>query len=225
MFWVDLTFEWYDDDMVFRVLIFIFLFRTNVKKEYLYESSCAFVMIIFSKVLFWKLLDHTYVQRSFSRIARRMKNSILKEILQSKILQTCIKIRANTSIKTWENIMKENQQRRLENYHLQNNTTPHFKEQCTKVDNISFIVKRLFSCQTNIVFQSTWHFEELLPPLIYILTFWLLIFYGFWRSFSASTPFLLTPVKFWWRKFSNLVNMFLLCLTIHEPFFKNNSWC
>ena len=51
--------------------------------------------------------------------------------------------------------MKENQQRRLENYHLQNNTTPHFKEHCTKVDNISFIVKRLFSCQTNIVFQST----------------------------------------------------------------------
>ena len=36
---VDLTFEWYEYAMVFRVFIFIFLFRTNFRKWYLDESD------------------------------------------------------------------------------------------------------------------------------------------------------------------------------------------
>ena len=55
MFWVDLTFEWYEDAMVFRVLIFIFLFRTNGKKEHFDENEFYTVMVVFSKVPFWKL--------------------------------------------------------------------------------------------------------------------------------------------------------------------------
>ena len=39
IFWVDLTFEWYEDAMVFYVFIFIFLLRTNIKKRYLNESD------------------------------------------------------------------------------------------------------------------------------------------------------------------------------------------
>ena len=36
MFWADLTFEWYEDAIVFSLFIFFFfLFRTGVKKGYL----------------------------------------------------------------------------------------------------------------------------------------------------------------------------------------------
>ena len=39
MFQVELNFEWYEDTMVFRVFIFIFMFRTNGKKVYLDEKN------------------------------------------------------------------------------------------------------------------------------------------------------------------------------------------
>ena len=38
MSWVDLTFESYEDAMIFRI-IFILLFRTNGKKEHLDEND------------------------------------------------------------------------------------------------------------------------------------------------------------------------------------------
>ena len=37
--WVEQTFEWYEGAMIFRIFIFIFLFRTNCKKEHLNESD------------------------------------------------------------------------------------------------------------------------------------------------------------------------------------------
>ena len=61
MSWAVLTFEWYEDAMVFRIFIFIFLFRTNGKKGHLNESEFHHCSGNFSKVLFWKLLDHSYV--------------------------------------------------------------------------------------------------------------------------------------------------------------------
>ena len=77
--------------------------------------------------------------------------------------------------------------------------TPFFKERYTKMDDISLIVIRFFFTQTNLVFKSK-------PMFIYIadnffhsfINFWLLIFYGFWSSSSASTSFLQKPVKLWW---------------------------
>ena len=39
LFCVDLTFEWYEDVIVFRVFIFIFLFRTSGKKGHLDEND------------------------------------------------------------------------------------------------------------------------------------------------------------------------------------------
>ena len=42
MFWVDVTFEWYGDAMVFCVFMFIFLiflFKSNVRRGYLDESD------------------------------------------------------------------------------------------------------------------------------------------------------------------------------------------
>ena len=39
LFWVDLTFEWYEDDMVFRSLLLLLFFRTNGKKEHLIKNG------------------------------------------------------------------------------------------------------------------------------------------------------------------------------------------
>ena len=38
--------------------------------------------VLFSKVVFWKLLHHSYVQSSFSIITKYIKDSILKDTLR-----------------------------------------------------------------------------------------------------------------------------------------------
>ena len=92
--------------MVFCVFIFIFCLEPTLGKDTWMRASSATVMVFFSKLPFWKLLDHNYVQTSCSRIARHIEKSILQEIPQLKILWTWIKLCANTFIKTWANIMK-----------------------------------------------------------------------------------------------------------------------
>ena len=86
MLWVDLTFELYEDVMVFRVLIFIFLLRTDGKKGHLDENHFHTVMVVFSKVPLWKLFGHSYAQNSFLTTMMHIYNSILKDTLQLKIL-------------------------------------------------------------------------------------------------------------------------------------------
>ena len=89
--------------MVFRVFIFIILlFRINGKNGDLNDFRHYYGN--FLKVLFWKLLDYSYVQSSFSAIMRHIDNSSLKYPLQLKILW--INIRVNSFIKTWESIVK-----------------------------------------------------------------------------------------------------------------------
>ena len=89
--------------MVFRVFIFIILlFRINGKNGHLNDFRHYYGN--FLKVLFWKLLDYSYVQSSFSAIMRHIDNSSLKYPLQLKILW--INIRVNSFIKTWESIVK-----------------------------------------------------------------------------------------------------------------------
>ena len=132
----------------------LFLFRTNCKKRHLNESDILTVMVVFSKVPFWKVLDHSYVQSSLSKITRYIDNSNLKETLQLKILQTWIKIRVNTFIKTWVNIMK--QKRYLENYQLHKNPNLHFKEDCIKIGAISLTFKYAsFSLKQTYFFNLT----------------------------------------------------------------------
>ena len=82
MLWADLTFEWYEGVMVFRVLILFFLFRTNGKKWHLDENDFHTIMVVFSKVPFWKC-HYSYVQNFFSTIMRHIdkKKSILKDTL------------------------------------------------------------------------------------------------------------------------------------------------
>ena len=91
--------------MVFRVFIFIILlFRINGKNGHLNVNNFRQYYGNFLKVLFWKLLDYSYVQSSFSAIMRHIDNSSLKYPLQLKILW--INIRVNSFIKTWESIVK-----------------------------------------------------------------------------------------------------------------------
>ena len=93
----------------------------------------------------------------------------------------------------------------------QENTTP---QNCIIEDNISLIAICFYFSQTNLVFILLLTYWIVFVTVIYILTFWLSIFYGFWSSPSASTPFLWKSVKFRWDSmfFSKVfsIKMFLL---------------
>ena len=63
--------------------LILFLFWTNGKKGHLDEYDFRHCYgNFFSKVEFWKLLHHSYVQSSFSTITRHIEHSILKDTLQ-----------------------------------------------------------------------------------------------------------------------------------------------
>ena len=69
MFWVNLTLQWYEDAMVFCVVIFIFCLEQTSAKD------------TFLEVPYWTLLDHFYVQSPFSTITRHIDNSIFKDTI------------------------------------------------------------------------------------------------------------------------------------------------
>ena len=48
----DTTFEWYEDPMVFRVFVYIFLFGTNGKNGHLDENDVHTVLVVFLKMSF-----------------------------------------------------------------------------------------------------------------------------------------------------------------------------
>ena len=58
------------------------------------------------EVLLSKLLKHDYVQTYWSTIAIHIDNTVLKDMLLLKMLQTWINIRANFFITTWINVIK-----------------------------------------------------------------------------------------------------------------------
>ena len=106
LFGVDLDFEYYEDVIIFLAFIFIFCSEQTVRKDNCMRTIFIAVMVIFSKVLFWKILDNSYHKSSFSTVTKYIDNIILKETLQLQILWTWLNIRANSFIKTWVNIMK-----------------------------------------------------------------------------------------------------------------------
>ena len=97
---------WYS--IAFRLFVCLFCLQLTLEKDTWMRATSTTVTVIFSKVFFWKLLDRNYIQSSFSAIARHIENRILKDALQLKVLRTWIKIRANSFIRTWVNIMKQN---------------------------------------------------------------------------------------------------------------------
>ena len=95
-------YEWYEDIIVFRVFIFILLFRTYGKeRNFRMREASVTVIIALLKELFWKLHNQCYVQSSFSTIVSQSDNSIDKGIQRLKILQVWINIWVNSFIKTW----------------------------------------------------------------------------------------------------------------------------
>ena len=90
-----------------RVCCYYFCLEPTVRKDAWMRTTSVNVMAFFSKVAFWKLLDHSYVQSSFQIITRHIENSILKDTLQLNILRTWIKLRAKSFIKTSVNMKQK----------------------------------------------------------------------------------------------------------------------
>ena len=90
-----------------RVCCYYFCLEPTVRKDAWMRTTSVTVMAFFSKVAFWKLLDHSYVQSSFPIITRHIENSILKDTLQLNILRTWIKLRAKSFIKTSVNMKQK----------------------------------------------------------------------------------------------------------------------
>ena len=90
-----------------RVCCDYFCLEPTLRKDAWMRTTSVTVMAFFSKVAFWKLLDHSYVQSSFPIITRHIENSILKDTLQLNILRTWIKLRAKSFIKTSVNMKQK----------------------------------------------------------------------------------------------------------------------
>ena len=84
-----------------------FYLEPTVRKDAWMRTTSVTVMAFFSKVAFWKLLDHSYVQSSFPIITRHIENSILKDTLQLNIFRTWINLRATSFIKTSVNMKQK----------------------------------------------------------------------------------------------------------------------
>ena len=85
-------------------LLFSCLEPTARKDAWMRTTSLT-VMVIFSKVPFWKLPPHSFDLSTFSTITSHIEYSILKNALQLKIFRTWINIHANFFIKAWVNFM------------------------------------------------------------------------------------------------------------------------
>ena len=176
--------------------IFIFLFRTNLREYIWMRTTSAIVMVIFSKVSSWKLLDHSYVRSSFSTIIRHIDNTILKETPQLKILRTWINISFIVlSLRLGKASWNENQRCCLKSYKLHKNPSLHFEHNCTKIDLILPVFIWLFFSQTNLVFKFNLELIGVLDNFCHNLFFCLpfdyhLLFHWSWSSSSASIHFL-----------------------------------
>ena len=93
---------WYS---VFSFLFF-FCLEATLGKDTWMRATSATAMVIFSRVLFRKLLDHNYIKVSSQQL-RGTLTDILKDILWLKILWAWIKMRTNSLIKTLVNILKQ----------------------------------------------------------------------------------------------------------------------
>ena len=144
-------------------LLLFFYLEPTLGKDAWMRATFAAVMVIFSKVPFWKLLDRNFIQIYFSTIAKVHWLQHFERHLTLKILRTWFKIRGNSFIKTWVNI------------------TLHLKEYCTKVDERSLIVICVFFPKANLVFKSNPVFIDILDSFCHsYLHFCLLIIDILW---------------------------------------------
>ena len=86
-----------------RVYSYYFCLDPTVRKDAWIRTTSITVMVFFSKVGFWKLIDDSYVKSSFSII----ENSIFKDTLQLNIFRKWIDLRAKSFIKTSVNMKQK----------------------------------------------------------------------------------------------------------------------
>ena len=89
------------------VFFFIFCLEPKAIKYTCMWLTSVTVMVIFWKVLFWKLLDHSHVQSSLSTITGHTVSNVLKNTQKSRNLRWSISIRPNSFIKTLVIMMKQ----------------------------------------------------------------------------------------------------------------------
>ena len=89
------------------VCCYYFCLEPTVRKDAWMRTTSVTVMAFFSKVAFWKLLDHSNIQSSFPIITRHIENSILKDTLQLIIFRTWINLSASSLIKTSVNMKQK----------------------------------------------------------------------------------------------------------------------
>ena len=89
-----------------RFYCYYFCLEPTVRKDAWMKTTSVTVMQFFSKVAFWKLLDHSYVLSSFP-ISKHIENSILKDIVQLNILWTWINLHATSFIKISVNMRQK----------------------------------------------------------------------------------------------------------------------
>ena len=90
------------------------------------------------------------------------------------------------------------------------NTNPHFKEHCTKTDDIWLVIIRFFFSQTNLVFV------DILDSFSHsLLTF---LFFEFWYStyFRCSTEFAQCPYAFFIKTSTQNVLYYVLIFMKHS---------
>ena len=97
-FWVDLSFEWSEDDMVFRVFsVIIFYLEPTVRKDAWMRTTSVTVMIIFFK----KWNSQIYLITAILKVpSQQLRGTLTTDTLQSFILQTWINMLAKSFIKT-----------------------------------------------------------------------------------------------------------------------------
>ena len=90
-----------------RVCCYYFCLEPTLRKDAWVRTTSVTVMAFFSKMAFWKLLDHSNIQISFPIITRHIENSILKDTLQLNIFRTWMNLRATSFIKTSVNMKQK----------------------------------------------------------------------------------------------------------------------
>lgn len=139
--------------------LFPFLFfclELTVRKNAWMKATSVTVMVSFSKVPFWKFLDHSY-SKFFLNNNKAHWQRDLRDILQLKIMRKWIRISANRSwinicakhtvnkILSWLRMMKQKLTEKLQ----------YSEVHCTKIeDDTSTYYCMLLSSQTNLVFKT-----------------------------------------------------------------------
>ena len=171
-------YEWYEDIIVFRVFIFILLFRTYGKeRNFRMTEASVTVIIALLKVLFWKLHDQCYVQSSFSTIVSQSANSIdkgMQRFYRYESTYVLILSLRREWVKTSRN---EKLWRCLDIAIWTKNPCLYLKEHCTNIDNISPIFIRFFFAQANFLFKFNllligMHMGKFSSHFFYLFTFW-----------------------------------------------------